>query len=69
MLCRSISQARAFTRETDMRVAALEKGYAQFIFQFGNLVAHGALGHIQGLACRRETHFLSYSAEDVETVK
>jgi hypothetical protein len=69
MLCSSISQASAFSCETDMRMAALEQGHAQFIFELGNLVAHGALGHIQGLACRRETHFLSYSAEDVETVK
>ena len=52
-----------------MRVAALEQGHAQFVLQLSDLVAHGALGHVQGLTCRRETHFLGHGAEDVETVK
>ena len=52
-----------------MSVAALEQAHAQFVLQLRDLVAHRALGHVQGFARRRETHFLGNGTEDVETVK
>ena len=67
--CRCVFQARAFRRQADMSVAALEQAHAQFVLQLCDLVAHRALGHVQGIPCRREAHSLGNGAKYVEAVK